>query len=213
MSPSFPFIVDNVPGFICTMTASGEVEFLNRPVLEYFGKTLDELKTSALRNEVHSDDLPGVLLAWNRSISTGEPYEIEHRLRRFDGVYRWFQARGLPERRADGGIVRWYLLLTDIEDRKRSEELARQSQLTIRSIIDSIPGYVHTMRADGAVEFVNQRILDFFQKTTEELNDWAPLVHPEDRDAVRVELDRNWQIMIEQRAGARTRLQPASRLM
>ena len=166
------------------MTASGEVEFLNRPVLEYFGKTLDELQTSALRNEVHSDDLPGVLLAWKRSISTGEPYEIEHRLRRFDGVYRWFQTRALPERRADGGIVRWYLLLTDIEDHKRSEELARQSQLTIRSIIDSIPGYVHTMRADGAVEFVNQRILDFFQTTTEELIDWAPLVHPEDRDAV-----------------------------
>ena len=54
----------------------------------------------------------------------------------------------LAERRADGGIVRWYLLLTDIEDHKRSEELSRQSQLTIRSIIDSIPGYVHTMRAD-----------------------------------------------------------------
>jgi hypothetical protein len=83
--------------------------------------------------------LPGVLLAWKRSLSTGGPYEIEHRLRRFDGIYRWFQARALPERRADGGIVRWYLLLTDIEDHKRSEELARQSQLTIRSIIDSIP--------------------------------------------------------------------------
>jgi PAS domain S-box-containing protein len=161
-----------------------QVEFLNRPVLEYFGKKLDELKNSALRNEVHSDDLPAVLLAWNRAISTGEPYEIEHRLRRFDGVYRWFQARAHPERSADGGIVRWYLLLTDIEDHKRAEELARQNQLTIRSIIDSIPGYVHTMRPDGAVEFVNQRILDFFQKTTEELSDWAPLVHPEDRDAV-----------------------------
>ena len=163
MSPNFPFIVDNVPGFICTMTASGEVEFLNRPVLEYFGKTLDELKTSTLRNEVHSDDLPGVLLAWERSISTGEPCGIEHRLRRFDGVYRWFQARALPERSPDGEIVRWYLLLTDVEDHRRSEELARQSQHTIRSIIDSIPGYVHTMRANGVVEFVNQRILDFFK--------------------------------------------------
>jgi PAS domain S-box-containing protein len=184
VSLSFPFIVDNVPGFICTMTPSGEVEFLNRPVLEYFGKTLDQLKNWPSGNEVHADDLPGVFLAWNRSVSTGELYEIEHRLRRFDGVYRWFKARGLAERRANGGIVRWYLLLTDIEDHKRAEELARQSQLTIRSIIDSIPGYVHTMRADGSVEFVNQRILDFFQKTREELSDWAPLVHPEDRDAV-----------------------------
>ena len=184
MSPNFPFIVDNVPGYICTMTASGDVEFFSRPVLEYFGKTLDELRTSALRTEVHADDLPGMHLAWERSISTGEPYEIEHRLRRFDGVYRWFQARGRAERGADGGIVRWYLLFTDIEDHKRSEDLARQSQLTARSIIDSIPGYVHTMRADGSVEFVNQRILDFFKKTTEELSDWASLIHPDDREIV-----------------------------
>ena len=184
MSPNFPFVVDNVPGFICTMTASGEVEFLNRPVLEYFGKTLDELRTSAFRTEVHPDDLPDVLLAWHSSISTGEPYEKEYRLRRFDGVYRWFQARGLAERHTSGKIERWYLLLTDIEDRKRSEEIARENQLTIRSILDSMPGYVHTMGADGSVEFVNQRILDFFQKTTEELSDWSLLIHPEDRERV-----------------------------
>jgi PAS domain-containing protein len=163
------------------MTASGELEFLNRPVLEYFGKTLDELKTSALGMRFIRM-IAGVL--WPGAQSRLGPYEIEHRLRRFDGVYRWFQARGLAQRRAGGGIVRWYLLLTDIDDRKRSEEIARQSHLTIRSIIDSIPGYVHTMRADGSVEFVNQRILDFYQETTEELTDWAPLIHPEDREAV-----------------------------
>ena len=184
VSPAFPFNVNNIPGFICTMTASGEVEFLNRPVLEYFGKTLLDLQSWPSANEVHPDDLPGVLSAWNRSVTTGAVYEVEHRLRRSDGVYRWFQARGQPERRADGEIGRWYLLLTDIEEHKRSEELALQSQLTIRSIIDSLPGYVHTMKADGTVEFVNQRILEFFQKTTEELSDWAPLVHPEDREAV-----------------------------
>ena len=182
MSPSFPFIVDNVPGFICTMTASGEVEFLNRPVLEYFGKTLVELKESALRNEVHSDDLPGVLLAWNNSVSTGEPYEIEHRLRRFDGVYRWFQARGVAERRADGGIVRWYVLLTDIEDRKRSEEIARQSHQTVRSILENIPGFVHTTSAGGEVEFISRNTLEYFGKSNEELKDWSRLdiVHPDD---------------------------------
>ena len=182
MSLSFPFIVDNVPGFICTMTASGELEFLNRPVQEYFGKTFDELKTSALRNEVHSDDLPGVLLAWEHSISTGEPYEIEHRLRRFDGVYRWFQARGVAERRATEGIVRWYLLLTDIEDRKRSEEIAWQSHLTVRSILDNIPGFVHTTSAAGEVEFISRNTLEYFGKSNEDLKDWSRLdiVHPDD---------------------------------
>lgn len=167
------------------MTAGGDVEFVSRPVLEYFGKALDELKNWTIGNEVHPEDLPGVLLAWKHSIATGETYHAEHRLRRFDGVFRWFQARATPARRADSTIERWYLLLTDIEDRKRSEQIAQESQMAFRTIVDSIPGMVHTMRADGSVEFVNQRVLDFFGKTLEELREnWAPAVHPEERETV-----------------------------
>ena len=113
-------IVDNIPGLVATTGAMGEVEFLNRQTLEYFGKTNEELKNWALIGAVHPDDLPRVIEARKKSIETGQIYEVEHRCRRADGVYRWFQVRGLPVRNAEGTITAWYLLLTDIDDRKKS---------------------------------------------------------------------------------------------
>src|SRR5438132_13943547 len=103
------------------MSAAGEVQTLNRQVLEYFGKTAEELKSWATSDPVHPDDLPRVLAAFTRSIETGQPYDIEHRCRRADGVYRWFQVRALPVRDTEGGITGWYILLTDIDERKQAE--------------------------------------------------------------------------------------------
>jgi formate hydrogenlyase transcriptional activator len=77
---------------------------------------------------VHPADLPQVTAAWRHAVQTGQPYEFEHRIRRADGEYRWFQSRGLPLRDADGRIVRWYNLLTDIDARKQSEEKLRRSE-------------------------------------------------------------------------------------
>src|SRR5262245_46313390 len=110
------------------MTAAGEGEHVNQQVLDYFGRTLDELKRWGTTDAVHPDDLPQVLAAWKQAVHTGVPYEFEHRIRRFDGQYRWFQSRGLPLRDDDGRIVRWYNLLTDIHARKESEERLQRSQ-------------------------------------------------------------------------------------
>src|ERR1700691_1873548 len=118
----FRLIVDSIPGLVCTMSATGEAQLLNRQVLEYFGKSPEELKSWATSDAVHPDDLPRVIPAWASSIETGHPYDIEHRCRRGDGVYRWFQVRALPLRDAEGRITGWYNLLTDIDDRKRAEE-------------------------------------------------------------------------------------------
>jgi len=101
---------------------------LNRQVLEYFGKTAEELRNWAISDAVHPDDLPRVLAAWTRSPETGDPYDIEHRIRRADGVYRWFQTRALPVRDTDDWILGWYVLLTDIDERKRAEEKLRRSE-------------------------------------------------------------------------------------
>jgi len=115
-------IVDNIPGLVATTGALGEVEFLNRQTLEYFGETSEKLKNWALIDVVHPDDLPQVIEARKKSIEAGQIYEIEHRCRRADGIYRWFQVRGLPVRDAQNKVTAWYLLLTDINDRKKAEE-------------------------------------------------------------------------------------------
>jgi PAS domain S-box-containing protein len=98
---SFRLIVDTIPGFVAIMTPEGGVEYVNRQILDYFGRTLEELKQWGTTDAVHPDDRPHVIAAWRTSIEAGTPYEFEHRLRRADGVYRWFQSRGLPLRDAE----------------------------------------------------------------------------------------------------------------
>lgn len=125
---TFRLIVETIPGLIAVMTPTGEVEHVNGQVLEYFGRTLEELKRWGTTDAVHPDDLPRVIAAWRHAVETGEPYEFEHRIRRADGEYRWFQSRGLPLRNAEGRIARWYNLLTDIDARRQSEDKLRRSE-------------------------------------------------------------------------------------
>lgn len=116
-------IIDGLPTLVTIMTADGCLAHANRQVLSYFGRTLAELRDWRTSDAVHADDLPRVIAAWQRSVQSGEPYDIEHRARRADGVYRWFHMRGLPIRDARGTIELWYHLQTDIHDRRWAEEL------------------------------------------------------------------------------------------
>ena len=176
-------IVDNIPGLVATMGPTGEVEFLNRQTLEYFGKTDEELKDWSLIGAVHPDDLPAVIEARKKSIERGQIYEVEHRCRRADGVFRWFQVRGLPVRNAEGTITDWYLLLTDIEDRKKAEEELQSSERNLRQITNVIPTNIHVLHPNGSVLYVNQPVLDYTGLTMEETlrEDYrARVFHPED---------------------------------
>lgn len=179
-------IIDTIPGFVCTLSATGEVELLNPQTLEYFGKTAEELRNWTTSDAVHPDDLPRVIEAWRHAVETGEPYVAELRQRRADGVYRWFQSRALPTRDAQGRISGWYMLLTDIDDRKRAEEALRAREQNLRLMVDSIPGFIATMTATGELEVVNRQSLEYFGKTLDALKNWAnsDIIHPENIQGV-----------------------------
>jgi PAS domain S-box-containing protein len=119
----FRLIVDGIPALVTLMTPAGEVELVNRQVLEYFGATLEEMRGSEIADVVHQDDLPDVIAAWRGAVETGHPYDVEGRRRRADGVYRWFHMHGFPLRDTEGRVVLWYILETDVDDRKRVEAL------------------------------------------------------------------------------------------
>jgi PAS domain S-box-containing protein len=121
-------IVDCIPGLVAAFTPSGQVEFVNRQVLEYFGRTMEELTRWDTDGTTHPEDLPRVVEVFSHSMASGEPFEFEVRALRFDGVYRWFQSRGFPLRDTDGHIIRWYNLLIDIDERKRAEELLAEEK-------------------------------------------------------------------------------------
>jgi formate hydrogenlyase transcriptional activator len=187
---SLRLIVDAIPGFVCTLNAAGEVELLNRQVLEYFGKPTEELKNWATSDVVHPDDLTRVIDAWRRSVETGQPYVLESRQRRADGVYRWFQSRALPARDTEGRITGWYMLLTDIDDRKRAEEKLRQDEWELRQIVDTIAQLVIFLSPEGDPLFANRFTLDYTGLSLEELKAEGyrtRVFHPDDVERLREE--------------------------
>src|SRR5262249_49064288 len=119
--------IDGIPGLVAILAPSGDLEAVNRQIVEYCGQSLEELKHWGTNGTVHHEDLAHVVEIFTKSIASGTPYQIEQRLRRFDGEYRWFDNRGVPIRDDAGRIARWYVLLTDIEDRTRA--LARLQQM------------------------------------------------------------------------------------
>jgi PAS domain S-box-containing protein len=155
---SVRLIVDSIAGLVAMMTPEGEVEFVNNRVLEYFGKTLEELKSWETSDAVHPDDLPAVFAARRRSLETGEPYDIDHRLRRADGEYRWFHIRGLPLRDTAGHIVRWYTLLTDIDERKRAEEKLQDENVALRDEVDQASMFEEIVGSSNALRKVLSQV-------------------------------------------------------
>jgi PAS domain S-box-containing protein len=135
---SLRLIVDTIPGLVSTVNAAGEVELINRQLLEYFGKAAEELKNWATSDAIHPDDLPHMIDAWRRAFESGQPLDIEIRSRRVDGVYRWFNLRSRPQRDAEGRIVRWFSLGTDIDERKRAEDELEKAFDEIKRLKDRL---------------------------------------------------------------------------
>jgi PAS domain S-box-containing protein len=170
-----------------------EVEVVNRQVLEYFGKTTEELKNWATSDAIHPDDLPRMIDDYRRSIETGQPRDVETRSRRADGVYRWFHLRSRPQRDAEGRIVRWYNLVTDIDERKKAEEELRCSKayLTEAQRLSRTGSFGCTL-STGEMFWSEEtfRIYGYDRTTKPELERVIQRVHPEDRALVEESIDR-----------------------
>ena len=190
---SLRLIVDSIPGQIAVMTAGGEVELLNRQILEYFGKTPGELKDWATNNTFHPDDLPRTMNAWKRALESGQPTDFENRGLRADGVYHWFHARARPQYDAEGRVVRWYVLATDIDDRKLVEEKLQQDERELRQLIDSLPQHVLVLDSEGSLLQANQMMLDYTGHTLEEMQEVGTDervrrdLHPDDLERTQTE--------------------------
>jgi PAS domain S-box-containing protein len=127
---SFQLIVDSSPVPVAVTTPTGDVEAVNQPTLEYFGKTVEELRGWKVSDVVHPDDLQHTIATQQTAHETGSAYNVESRHRRADGTYRWFNVRGFPLRDTEGRILRWFHMLIDIDDRKRAEaQLAGEKRL------------------------------------------------------------------------------------
>ena len=119
------------------------------------------------RQVVHPDDADHSVEQWLHCLRAETPYEVEHRIRRFDGTYRWFRAVGRPSRDGGGNIAGWYGTTIDIDDRKRAEDALRRSEQQLRLLIDTIPALVWCATPDGEPSYLNKRLMDYIGFTLE----------------------------------------------
>jgi PAS domain S-box-containing protein len=178
--------IDSIPAMVITFDAQGERNFANRPWRDYTGLTLEEVT----EDYYHPEDRVRAERAWRASLATGEPLSIELRIRRADGAYRWHAIRRVPLRDDTGKITKWHSVAFDIEEQKGAEDALRRSEAQLshagrelRLTLDTIPALVWQARADGFVEYINERWLDYTGLSLEEALGWGHLeaVYPDDR--------------------------------
>src|SRR6202046_4453870 len=153
--------------------------------------SLEECCPWAVDDTIHPDDRSVYVQVFERSFAAGTPFEYEAvQTRRFDGVYRWFDVHGLPLRDRQGHIVRWYFLLTEIDDKKRAEDKIRQSEKEARQLLDLSPLHIAEMGPDGARRYLNRASLDYLGITLEEWQDAGldQVFHPQDAEIVAKDL-------------------------
>ena len=125
-------LLETIPAMTVTVLPDGTDVFIGKRFVEYSGLSADKARRSGWKATIHPDDLDRHVSTWRSSLASGEPIEIETRFRRADGEYRWFLARAVPLRDDRGNILKWYEVLTDIEDRKRAEVALRDSEEALR---------------------------------------------------------------------------------
>jgi formate hydrogenlyase transcriptional activator len=199
-------VIDTIPTMAWCNLPDGSNEFVNRRWLEYTGLSAEESHGSGWQVAIHPDDARALAEKWRGSLVSGEPAEMEARLRRHDGLFRWFLMRVEPLR-DKGKVIRWYGACTDIETLKQTEERLRHDERELRQITDAIPQAIVVLDPSGAPMYANQATLDFTGLTMEGL--LAPgfrerLFHPEDVDRLRNDrrsaLERGLPFELEQRA-------------
>jgi PAS domain S-box-containing protein len=135
-------IIEAIPAAAWTALSDGSNVFSNRRWADYTGLSAKDTAGSGWQVAVHPEDVEQYLLKWRSSVASGEPFEAEARFRRAsDGEYRWFLVRAAPLRDDQGSILRWYGILTDIEDRKRAEALLAGEKRILEMVAqgDSLP--------------------------------------------------------------------------
>jgi formate hydrogenlyase transcriptional activator len=151
-------ILDLAPQLIAVYGPNRERLYANRTALDYLGIGLDEWRHKSFAASAHPDDSERFKTYTDRALSSGAADELELRLRKRDGSYRWFLARLNPLRDEQEQITRWYFTATDIEDRKQTEDTLRRENVALREEIDKTSMFEEIVGASPALRIVLSRI-------------------------------------------------------
>jgi PAS domain S-box-containing protein len=178
-------IIESMPGFAWSADAAGRLTYVSSNILAPTGSASEDWGRI-----VHPDDYDRVATRWRHCLQTGDDYDIEHRLRRADGVYQWFRTSGRPARDSQARITEWHGTTIDIEEQKRAETALRQSERQLQQLVDAVPAAIWCTAPDGTPTYRNKRHNDITGVTLKDLSapdgklvPLAVLAHPDDRAA------------------------------
>jgi PAS domain S-box-containing protein len=161
-SEQFRLVVDGIAALVVVLTPTGEIEFANQQALDYFGKTIGELNAWWTTDIIHLDDRDAVIADWKQIEKSGEPRDVDHRLRRHDGEYLWFRALRRPSRDSRGRVVRWYVVLTDVDERKKAEQRLEERERELRQVLDEVPQMVTVYGPKRERLYANREALSYY---------------------------------------------------
>jgi len=193
-SLNIQLLVDSIPALIHTARPDGYLDYFNKPWLEYLGVTLSEVAGWKWKAFIHPEDVEGIVDKWQACLASGEIFEYETRVRRADGEYCWMFHRKVPLRDANGNIVKWYGSSLDIDERKTAEEALRSSEAYLGEAqrLSQTGSWVNA--ATGEPRYWSEecyRVLGFDPaKPLPSLETIFQRIHPDDRAAMREQLDR-----------------------
>ena len=162
-------VIDTIPTLAWCNTPDGPNEFLNKRWHEYTGSSHEDSTGWGWQAAFHPEDVPPMMKKWRELLASGESGEIEARLRRHDGVYRWFLIRVEPFRDERGQLLRWYGTSTDIEALKQTQEKLREDEQELRRITDAIPQAIVVLDPSGTPLYANQATLGYAGLTPEDV--------------------------------------------
>jgi len=188
MNERFSFLAEALPQQVWTAQPDGKLDYFNQRVLNYFGRTLEQMLGWGWQDVLHPDDLVVCMDCWSKSLETGEPYEIEFRLKNAaDGSYRWHLGRALPMYDSKGKIISWFGTNTDIDDYKRAEAIITEWHNRYEAAILASGQLLYdwnTLTDEVTYGGNLEQVLGYsLSEVTGQLSHWIQLVHPEDRDS------------------------------
>ena len=150
-------LADAIPQIVWTADAAGSITHINAKVTEYTGQSASELTGWSWERVIHPDDIAHTVRDWTMTVQSGIPRDIEFRIRRTDGAYRWHITRQVPARDASGKITTWYGTCTDVEDLKQAEAAVRESEERFRNVLDFSPALIYLKDLSHRYLFVNRK--------------------------------------------------------
>jgi PAS domain S-box-containing protein len=180
---SFHAIADSIDQMIWTTRPDGFHDWFNRRWYEFTGMPEGSTDGEEWNGMFHPDDQERAWAAWRHSLATGEPYEIEYRLRHRSGAYRWVLGRARPVRDGIGQIVRWYGTCTDINAARSTRDALKESEGRFRNMADHAPVMMWVTDPSGACTYLNRAWYDFTGQTEAEALGlgWLEATHPDDK--------------------------------